>query len=33
VVAWAAQHHRPEEDWTVPVDAGRLLADADDGRL
>ena len=33
VVAWAAQHHLPEEDWTVPVDAGRLLAAADDDRL
>lgn len=33
VVAWAAEHHQPEEDWSVPVEAGRLLADADDGRL
>jgi hypothetical protein len=33
VVAWAAEHHLPEEDWSVPVEAGRLLADADDGRL
>jgi hypothetical protein len=33
VVAWAAEHHEPEEAWTVPVEAGRLLADADDGRL
>jgi hypothetical protein len=33
VVAWAAEHHLPEEDWSVPADAGRLLADADDGRL
>ncbi|MFZ4518786.1 MAG: HD domain-containing protein [Microthrixaceae bacterium] len=33
VVAWAAEHHLPEEDWTVPREAGRLLADADDGRL
>lgn len=33
VIAWAAEHHLPEEDWTVPLDAGRLLADADDGRL
>lgn len=33
VVAWAAQHHDPEESWTVPVDAGRLLQEADDGRL
>jgi hypothetical protein len=33
VVAWAAEHHLPEDDWTVPLDAGRLLAAADDGRL
>lgn len=33
VVAWAAQHHEPESDWTVPVDCGRLLVAADDGRL
>ncbi len=33
VVAWAAEHHLPEEEWTVPVAAGRLLVDADDGRL
>ena len=33
VVAWAAEHHHPEEDWTVPVEAGRLLQLADDGRL
>jgi hypothetical protein len=33
VVAWAVEHHLPEEDWTVPLDAGRLLAAADDGRL
>ena len=33
VVAWAAQHHEPEESWTVPVDVGRLLRLADDGRL
>lgn len=30
VVAWAREHHRPAEDWTVPADAGRLLAAADD---
>jgi hypothetical protein len=30
VVAWAAQHHEPEGSWTVPVEAGRLLSDADD---
>ena len=33
VVAWAAQHHRPVEEWTVPADAGQLLTDADDGIL
>lgn len=33
VVSWSAQHHLPEEDWTVPVQAGRLLSAADDGRL
>lgn len=33
VAAWAAQHHEPEERWTVPIDAGRLLVLADDGRL
>lgn len=33
VVAWAAEHHLPEEDWTVPLPEGRLLAQADDGRL
>lgn len=33
VVAWAAQHHEPEEDWTVPIEIGRLLQLADDGRL
>lgn len=31
VVAWAAEHHKPEEDWTVPVEDGRILAAADDG--
>ncbi len=33
VVAWAAEHHHPEEDWTVPVEMGRILQLADDGRL
>jgi len=33
VVAWAAEHHEPEETWTVPVDAGRLLSAADDDEL
>lgn len=29
-VAWAREHHRPEETWTVPVEVGRALRDADD---
>ncbi len=33
VVAWAAEHHEPESDWTVPAAAGRLLVAADDGKL
>lgn len=33
VVAWAREHHLPEEDWTVPVEEARLLASADDGEL
>lgn len=33
VRAWAAEHHEPEERWTVPVEIGRLLAAADDGKL
>jgi len=33
VVAWAAEHHLLEEDWTVPVEQGRILAAADDGKL
>lgn len=28
--AWARQHHRPEAEWTVPLDIGRALKDADD---
>lgn len=30
VVAWAAEHHEPEERWSVPVELGRVLRDADD---
>jgi hypothetical protein len=30
VCAWAAEHHEPEERWTIPVDVGRLLVAADD---
>jgi hypothetical protein len=33
VIAWAAQHHEPEESWTVPLDVGRLLVAADDEEL
>lgn len=33
VVAWAAEHHEPEDRWSVPVEAGRLLVAADDGQL
>jgi hypothetical protein len=29
-VAWAAEHHLPPEDWTVPQDVGHVLKDADD---
>lgn len=29
-VDWAAQHHIPEDRWTVPVELGRILKDCDD---
>jgi len=29
-VAWAAEHHLPPEDWTVPVEIGEVLKAADD---
>jgi hypothetical protein len=29
-VAWAAEHHLPPEDWTVPAEIGQALKDADD---
>ncbi len=29
-VAWAREHHKPAEDWTVPVAIGQVLKDADD---
>jgi hypothetical protein len=29
-VAWAAEHHQPEPQWTVPLDIGRVLKAADD---
>ncbi len=28
--AWAREHHLPESEWTVPLDIGRALKDADD---
>lgn len=30
VVAWSREHHRPEAEWTVPVELGRVLQAADD---
>ena len=29
VVAWSAEHHDPEESWTVPIEFGRCLQAAD----
>ena len=29
VVAWTAEHHRPEAKWSVPLAAGRILRDCD----
>lgn len=29
-VTWAREHHQPEETWTVPVEIGRALKEADD---
>lgn len=29
-VAWAAEHHLPPEEWTVPQEIGHALKDADD---
>jgi len=29
-VAWAREHHRPPERWSVPIDTGRALKAADD---
>lgn len=29
-VAWAREHHLPEDRWTVPLEAGRALKAADD---
>ncbi len=33
VVAWAREHHKMPEEWTVPEAEGRLLMAADDGQL
>ena len=30
VTAWAAEHHKPMDSWTVPVALGRVLRDCDD---
>ncbi len=30
VVAWAAEHHSPADEWSVPTEVGELLAAADD---
>ena len=29
-IAWAAEHHLPPEDWSVPSEIGAALKDADD---
>ena len=29
-VAWAAEHHLPPEEWTVPIAIGQALKAADD---
>ena len=29
-VAWAREHHKPEEAWTVPIEIGRVLKACDD---
>jgi hypothetical protein len=29
-VAWAREHHKPQEDWTVPLDIALALKAADD---
>jgi hypothetical protein len=29
-VAWAREHHRPEEQWTIPSEIGRVLKACDD---
>lgn len=29
-VAWAREHHRPQQEWTVPHHLGQVLKDCDD---
>jgi hypothetical protein len=29
-VAWAREHHLPEDEWTIPVEIGRVLKSCDD---
>lgn len=29
-VAWARQHHLPEDEWTLPLEVARVLHDVDD---
>lgn len=29
-VAWAAEHHKPEDEWTIPLPIARVLCDVDD---
>jgi hypothetical protein len=29
-VAWTREHHLPESEWTVPLELGQVLKDADD---
>lgn len=31
VIAWAVEHHLDEAEWTLPVEVGRLLREADRG--
>lgn len=30
VIAWSLEHHLPEDAWTVPLEFGRLMAEADE---
>ena len=29
-VAWAREHHEPEDEWTIPLEVGRVLKSCDD---